>query len=106
LKLAIAKDERQKISERTIAALGVLKAKGVTLGKIDNFSTEGRMKGVEAIKTKAKNNVNNRKAKAFINALVTQGLNHSKIAEQLNDNGFVTSRGKQFQAVQVQRLIG
>lgn len=105
LKLAIAKDERQKISERTKAALNELKAKGVQLGKGDNFTQDGRIKGVEAIKTKAKNNVNNRKAKAFINALVTQGLNYSKIAEQLNDNGFVTSRGKAFQAVQVQRLV-
>jgi hypothetical protein len=64
----------------------------------------GRNKGVLTNKAVV-NNSNNRKAKAYITALLSQQLNYSQIAEQLNSNGFLTSPGKQFQTVQVQRLI-
>ncbi len=33
------------------------------------------------------------------------GSELSQVAQQLNDNGFLTSRDKKFQAVQVQRLV-
>ncbi|MEN3324238.1 recombinase family protein [Mariniflexile soesokkakense] len=101
---ALAEHEADLISTRTKQALAELKKKGVKLGKPQNFSDAGRLKGVATNKAKAKANPNNTKAKAFINVLLKQGYKFSQIASQLNEHGFKTSRGKQFQAVQVQRL--
>lgn len=101
---AIAEHEADLISSRTKAALLELKKRGKTLGNLKNLTQEGRNKGVMSNKAKAKENLNNRKAKALINSLKLQGLNYSQIAKELNKNGFTTSRGMQFQAIQVQRL--
>lgn len=105
LKLAIAKDERQKISERTKAALAVKKSQGVVLGKPENLNQEGRLKGVESIKSKAKTNPNTVRATAYAKVLKEKGLTLQAIADELNSSGFHTSRGKQFNPIQVSRLF-
>lgn len=105
LKLAIAKDERQKISERTKAALSIKKAQGIPLGKIENLTQEGRLKGAASMRIKKKLNENNRRAKRLVVILKEKGYTLQAIADELNSNGFKTSRNKNFHPVQVSRLL-
>ncbi|WP_282118057.1 recombinase family protein [Maribacter aquivivus] len=105
LKLAIAKDERQKISERTKAALAVRKKHGKVLGNLNNLTNEGRTKGAEAMRLKKELNENNRRAKAYSLKLRENGTTLQQIANELNSNGFQTSKGKEFSSTQVSRLL-
>ncbi len=105
LKLAIAKDERQKISERTKAALAIRKSQGVKLGNLKNLTDEGRLKGSEAMRLKKELNENNRRARAHAMTLRKDGMTLQQIAHELNTHGFQTSRGKEFSPTQVSRLL-
>ncbi|MCM8570266.1 recombinase family protein [Gramella jeungdoensis] len=105
IKLAMAKDEREKISERTKAALAMKKKQGVKLGKIENLTQSGRVKGAKAMQKKAQLNENNRRAKGYAGLLKEKGFTLQQIADELNGCGFSTSRGKQFQPTQVMRLL-
>lgn len=106
LKLAIAKDERQKISDRTKAALAVLKNQGKELGNLENLTLEGRLKGARAMAVKKELNENNRRARAYATNLKDGGKTLQYIADNLNGNGFQTSRGNTFNPIQVSRLLG
>ena len=50
-------------------------------------------------------NVNNKLAKSLVEAMLKTTNNMSEIARNLNDNGFLTSKGCKFSAIQVIRLI-
>ena len=102
---ALAQQERKMISERTKKALAAKKAQGFKLGKPENLTNDARIKGRAAYHNKAKENENNKKAFAFASSLKSQGFSYNKIANILNQNGFKTSKGKQFQSVQVIRLF-
>ena len=97
----LAQEERELISKRTIAALEELRNKGKKLGNPKTLTYEAHKQGAEAMKNKALNNENNRKATALIVSLRETGKSYAKIAQQLNDNGFKTSRGYNFSASQV-----
>lgn len=101
----IAQHERETISARTKAALAAKKAQGAKLGKPENLNEAARLKGLAVRKENAANNENNRRAAAFAASLRSAGLRWSAIADKLNEAGFKTSKGKAFQAVQVQRLV-
>jgi hypothetical protein len=58
-----------------------------------------------AIRTKALDNDNNRRAIAMLRILAAQDLSLSEMARRLNNEGFVTSQGKQFTAWQVSVLL-
>lgn len=100
----LAQEERELISKRTIAALEELRSKGKKLGSPQNLTWEAQKQGAEAMRQKALNNENNRKATALIVSLRETGKSYAKIAQQLNDNGFKTSRGYTFSASQVMVL--
>lgn len=100
----LAQEERELISKRTIAALEELRNKGKRLGSPQNLTREAQKQGAEAMRQKALNNENNRKATALIVSLRETGKSYAKIAQQLNDNGFKTSRGYTFSASQVMVL--
>jgi DNA invertase Pin-like site-specific DNA recombinase len=100
----MAQHEREQISKRTKLALQALKARGIKLGNLNNLTTIGRELGVAAIKHKAAANENNRRAAELTRLYREQGLTWMAIAEKLNKTGFKTSKGGNFQAIQVQRI--
>jgi DNA invertase Pin-like site-specific DNA recombinase len=101
---ALAEQEAYLISQRTTEALQSLIKQGKKLGSPENLTYVARLKGVQAIKLKSKTNENNRRASSMIKLLKERGLNFNRIAKELNDQGFKTSKGKEFQAIQVKRL--
>lgn len=96
----LAQEERILISKRTTDALQELKAKGVKLGTPENLTQEARKMGSEAMRLKALQNDNNRKATALIVSLRCAGKSYNKIADELNKSGFKTSRGCEFTSSQ------
>jgi len=118
-KFSMAKEELERISERTLAALQEIKAKiergeqhtskagnvVKSLGSPENLTDESRQKASIARTTKALSNQNNKRAGAFIVALQKAGVSFYSITSQLNNNGFKTSRGNSFSEVQTKRLF-
>jgi DNA invertase Pin-like site-specific DNA recombinase len=105
--MAIADRERELISLRTKAALDEKRKKLGEWRKPSVAFTNGSAStlGVVAIQEKAKANSNNRKASALVNSLRNfQNMTWREIAEELNKDGFKTSRGGNFQATQAMRL--
>jgi DNA invertase Pin-like site-specific DNA recombinase len=100
----MAQHEREQISKRTKVALQALKARGIKLGNLNNLTTTGRELGVAAIRKKAAENENNRRATELTRLYREQGLSWMAIADKLNQAGFKASKGGAFQAIQVQRI--
>jgi DNA invertase Pin-like site-specific DNA recombinase len=104
--MAIADRERELINIRTRQALtakrkrdGKWRRPGKGLADPDILG-----RSMRTITGTATANENNRRGAALINLYLLQGLTWSAIAETLNESGFRTSWGKQFQALQVQRI--
>ncbi|MBO0949186.1 recombinase family protein [Fibrella forsythiae] len=101
----LAQHERELISNRTKAALAAKIAQGAKLGKPQNLTAAAQVKGVAGNSRRAADNENNRRALALATTLHDAGLNYVRIANRLNEAGFLTARGCQFQATQVMRLV-
>lgn len=104
--MAIADRERELIGIRTRQALearrqrvGEWRASGPNQKK-----AEASVRGVEVNKELAASNENNRRATFMIKSLIKDGRNYTEIANELNQSGFRTARGCEFQATQVIRL--
>lgn len=108
----MAQYEREKIAERTQAAL-TEKRKQIgewRTGRRKNgnpcFDADARAKASDAIKAKSRANTNTKRAKAMVSSLMQQdgGMSFTAIAEMLNANGFATATGKTFNRFSVMRL--
>ena len=105
---SIAEYEAQLISTRTKQSLQAKKSRGAKLGKPENLTDNLEKAISNSRKTnmkKALMNPNNRKAAAMLKILVKQNLSLTEMADILNSEGFVTSRGSQFTAWSVSVLL-
>lgn len=103
---SLAQSEREITSERTKKALKVLKDRGIKLGRPNAIITdEMRAKSAVALSTIAKENENNRRAKAITDKMHNEGKSLRQIATWLNENKFYTSRGYKFTPIAVSRLL-
>jgi DNA invertase Pin-like site-specific DNA recombinase len=103
---AVAQEEARAISERTKAALAAAKARGKQLGT-NNLTREGTLKGVASSVAVRRE----RKAEAYAQILPTileckaQGVSLHEIAKRLNAAGEETRSGKNWNPVQVSRVL-
>lgn len=106
LSWSLAEREAAITSLRTKQALQAKRERGERVGNPNaTISKEMRANSINTRRTDAKLNENNRKAYKLVSLLIEQGKSFAEISRELNDSGYKTSNGKQWQIVQVQRLM-
>ncbi|MBD2667247.1 recombinase family protein [Richelia sinica] len=93
LRAALAQEERRLISERTKAALAVKRSQGASLGKVGRAAATSNKR--EATQD----------AFQLMLELHKQGYSYQTIADKLNQQGYTTSRGGQWDKSVVFRRI-
>lgn len=106
--MAIADRERVLISIRTQQAI---EARRVRVGEWRVGGPNAKkaaagLLGAQLVREMANDNDNSRRALVVVKMLRDAGKSYPKIAEQLNQAGFKTPRGRDFHPMQVQRLFG
>ncbi len=106
LSWALGEREAAITSLRTKQALQAKRDRGERLGNPNATITPSmRTNSITSRKEDAQLNENNRKAYKLVSLLREQGKSFAEIARELNESGYKTSNGKQWQIVQVQRLM-
>ena len=106
LSWSLAEREAAITSLRTKQALQAKRNRGETIGNPNaTISETMRTNSIASRRKDAQLNENNRKAYKLASLLVAQGKTVTDISRELNENGYKTPTGKQWQTVQVQRLM-
>ena len=103
--MAIADRERELISIRTKQALAEKKKQGIKLGNPQNLTNDSRLKSIQVRKEKARTNKANIQAAELSRLYKTNGHTLQQIANKLNEQGYRTSRGKEFKPTTIKRLL-
>ena len=103
----LAQYERELISERTKSGLAAAKARGTKLGNpgLHLVRNNDTTKATQAAAEKAEER--NARVRELITEFETEAgkaLSLRELAQQLNDAGYTTARGKTFTATQVSRI--
>jgi DNA invertase Pin-like site-specific DNA recombinase len=101
---SMAQHEREIIGKRTKAGLDEARKRGTKLGTPENLTLEARQRAHKAISDKAINDQASRFAFHFIKPLREKGIAYRTIATQLNAEGYRTTQGTLFHAIQVKRI--
>ncbi len=105
LSWSLAEREAAITSLRTRQALQAKRARGESIGNPNAKITNEMINNSVASRRKdAQLNENNRKAYKLASLLMAQGKTYTEISRELNENGYRTPTGKQWQTIQVQRL--
>lgn len=100
---AIAEQERRVISERTKAALAASKARGTVLGGWRGGPVVDHRQGIDAIQQRAA--AFRADVGPMIRELHSRGMSLRQIAAELISQGIKTSRGKDWTAAAVARVL-
>ena len=101
----IAQHERETISKRTKDALAAKKARGAVLGTPANLTPAAIAQSLVVRQANARTNQQNQQATRLGGLLYAQGHTLQQIAQELNQGGYRTRRGKLFFPMSVQRLL-
>ena len=105
---AISQYEAELTASRTKSALQAKKARGCKLGNPEHLlgkHNQAIQNSIMTCKTKADNNPNNKRAVAMLRTLVKEEHSLKEMADILNREGFVTSKGACFSKATVYKLI-
>ena len=105
---AISQYEAELIAARTKAALQAKKERGFKLGNPEHLLSKHEVairNSSRTCRNKANNNPNNKRAVAMLKTLTQKNYTLQQIANILNEEGFVTSRGCSFRKSTVYKLI-
>ena len=101
----IAQHERETISKRTKDALTAKKVRGAVLGAPANLTPAAIAKSRHIRRANARTNQQNQQAARLGGLLHAQEHTLQQIAQELNDGGCRTRRGKPFFPMSVQRML-
>lgn len=101
---SVAQYEAELISRRTKAGLVEARKKGKVIGSPSNLTNEARKKAHQSISEKARIDTKTRHSFHFIKPLREQGESYQSIAVKLNNEGYLTRRGKKFYPAQVRKI--